>query len=80
MINKSVLQSVIKKYHLGENESVKWNVKDNNVDIDFISPSKDVIGKVTATNFKLPEGAHIDGPIARFRVKSGSAGVLAYVK
>ena len=55
MINKSVLQSVINKYHLGENESVKWNVKDNNVDIDFISPSKDVIGKVTATNFKLED-------------------------
>ena len=55
MINKSVLQSVINKYHLGENESVKWNIKDNNVDIDFISPSKDVIGKVAATNFKLED-------------------------
>ncbi len=55
MINKIVLQSVINKYHLGENNSVKWNIKDNNISVDFISPSKEIIGKVTSTNFDLED-------------------------
>ena len=32
------------------------------------------------TDFTMVQGAYLDGPIARFRVKSGSAGVVAYVK
>jgi hypothetical protein len=47
MINKLVLQSIINKYYLGENESVKWKIKDKTLSIDFISPNKEVIG-----NFK----------------------------
>ena len=53
MINKILLQSVINKYYLGVNESVEWSVKNNVLTIDFMTPSKDVIGKVTCNNFDL---------------------------
>jgi hypothetical protein len=53
MINKSVVQSVINKYYLGLNESVKWTVNDNMLNIDFMTPAKDVIGSVTCNNFEL---------------------------
>lgn len=55
MINKSTIQSVINKYYLGLNESVKWNVKDNNLEIDFMTPTKDVIGSVSCENFQLED-------------------------
>ncbi len=53
MINKILLQSVINKYYLGVNESVEWSVKNNVLTIDFMTPSKDVIGKVTCNSFDL---------------------------
>ena len=43
MINKLTLQSIINKYYLGENESVKWNIKDKILTINFMSPNKEVI-------------------------------------
>lgn len=55
MINKGVLQSVINKYHLGINEDVKWNIKDKKIEVDFMTPTRDVIGKVTSTNFDLED-------------------------
>ena len=55
MINKSTIQSVINKYYLGLNESVKWNVRDNNLEIDFMTPTKDVIGSVSCENFQLED-------------------------
>jgi|TARA_R110000744_G_scaffold82144_4_gene161364 hypothetical protein len=55
MINKLIVQSIINKYYLGENESVKWVVKDNSLSIDFMTPSKDVIGSVVCTNFELED-------------------------
>ena len=53
MINKAVVQSVINKYYLGLNESVKWVVNDNMLNIDFMTPTKDVIGSVTCNDFEL---------------------------
>ena len=53
MINKSILQSVISKYYLNVCESVKWKTEDNNLSIDFMSPTADIIGKVTCNNFPL---------------------------
>ena len=53
MIAKSLLTSIINKYYLGTNESVKWVINDNNLEINFISPSKDVIGSVICENFQL---------------------------
>ena len=55
MINKLTVQSIINKYYLGTNESVKWEVKDNFLNVDFMTPSKDVIGNVTCTNFQLED-------------------------
>lgn len=53
MINKSIVQSIINKYYLGTNESVKWDIEDNNLEIEFMTPTKDIIGKVTYNNFQL---------------------------
>jgi hypothetical protein len=55
VVNKLVLQSVINKYYLGENEAVKWKIKDKTLTIDFMSISKEVIGKITHQNFDLED-------------------------
>ena len=70
MINKLQLQSIIDKYYLGLNESVKWVIKDKKVSIDFMTPTKDVIGNVVCDNFSMEDGT--------FSVKSDvwSLGVL----
>ena len=53
MINKSILQSVISKYYLNVCESVKWKINNNNLTIDFMTPSANVIGKVICKDFPL---------------------------
>ena len=55
MINKLKLQSIINKYYLGTNESVKWDIKDNSLNIEFMTPSKDVIGNLTCNDFELED-------------------------
>ena len=47
MIHKLTLQSVISKYYLnGLVEAVKWTVKDEILNIRFMSPSKDMLGEL----------------------------------
>ena len=55
MINKSTVQSIINKYYLGVNESVKWEIKDNSLNIDFMTPTKDIIGSVKCNDFQLED-------------------------
>jgi hypothetical protein len=55
MVNKLVLQSVINKYYLGENESVKWKIKDKTLTIEFMSVNKEVIGKIVHQNFDVED-------------------------
>ena len=55
MINKLKLQSIINKYYLGTNESVKWDIKDNSLNIEFMTPSKDVIGNLNCNDFELED-------------------------
>jgi hypothetical protein len=55
MINKSTIQSIINKYYLGVNESVKWKIENNSLDIDFMTPTKDIIGNVKCDDFKLED-------------------------
>ena len=55
MIAKSLLTSLISKYYLNLNESVKWVINNNNLEINFISPSKDVVGTVICEDFKLDD-------------------------
>jgi len=56
MINKLVLQSVISKYYLnGLVESVKWEIKNNQLLIRFMSPNKDMLGRVTLNSFDLAD-------------------------
>ena len=47
MINKITLQSLISKYYLGINESVKWSIKNNDLQeksqykfIEFFKPGR----------------------------------------
>ena len=55
MINKQVLTSIIDKYYLGLNESVKWIINDNTLEIRFMTPTKDVIGSVKCNDFKFED-------------------------
>jgi len=54
MIQKLDLQSVINKYYLnGLIEAVKWEIKDNKLNIKFTSPTKEMVGEVTYNNLAL---------------------------
>ena len=55
MINKLQLQSIINKYYLGVNEAVKWEIKNNELGINFMTPTKDVIGSVSCKDFQLED-------------------------
>ena len=53
-MQKKTLVSVIDKYYLnGIVESVKWNIKDQKINIDFITPFKNLVGKITSPNIEL---------------------------
>lgn len=57
-MTKLELQSIIEKYHLdGLVENVKWVIKDKTLSIDFMSPSREMIGNVIASDFPLPESS-----------------------
>ena len=63
MIAKNKLQSVISKYYLGGKvESVKWNIEGGTLNIDFMAPTKDMIGKLTARDFPITQ----EGTLAIF--------------
>tara|TARA_R100001443_G_C3322717_1_gene170443 strand:- start:69 stop:809 length:741 start_codon:yes stop_codon:yes gene_type:complete len=55
MIPKTQLQSVINKYHLGEIEKVKWEISNNELQVNFISPSNIVLGSVKCFDFPIEE-------------------------
>lgn len=56
MINKLDLVANIERYYLnGTVESVKWNVADNRLNIDFVSPNQDLVGHVEC-NVELEDG------------------------
>tara|TARA_R110001632_G_scaffold136657_1_gene252327 strand:+ start:3090 stop:3827 length:738 start_codon:yes stop_codon:yes gene_type:complete len=55
MIAKSTLSSIINKYYLGTNEQVKWTIENNTLSVNFVSPSKDVIGSISCNNFQLDD-------------------------
>lgn len=55
MINKNILQNVISKYYLGEIERVKWEIEDNQLTINFITPSRMVLGSVKCNDFPLED-------------------------
>jgi len=57
MINKLTLQSIINKYYLGLNESVKWTINNNTLEISFMTPTKDVIGSVICQNFEVEDSS-----------------------
>ena len=53
MIDKSKLQSAISKYYLDMNERVIWKIENKVLTIDFVSPSKDVLGTIVWTGFDV---------------------------
>jgi hypothetical protein len=57
MIQKLDIISSIEKYHLnGIVESVKWEIKNKTLTVDFISPSQDLVGCVVYNNIDLEDG------------------------
>lgn len=58
MINKLELQSVINKYYLnGLIEGVKWDIKDNKLNIKFTAPTREMIGEIAYSNFELEDSS-----------------------
>lgn len=54
MINKIELQNIINKYYLnGIIEAVKWDIKDNNLNIKFTAPTREMIGEINHNDFNL---------------------------
>ena len=54
MLNKLLLSSIISKYHLGGTiESVAWKIKNQQLEINFISPNKNLVGNINVSNFPL---------------------------
>ena len=55
-MNKQTLTSVVDKYYLnGTVEAVKWVITDKNITIDFITPMKNLVGKIVSPNFDLED-------------------------
>jgi hypothetical protein len=60
MIQKSVLQSVINKYHLkGQIETVKFSVSNNILAINFQVPTGEMIGSLTYSQFPLEDSQFV---------------------
>jgi hypothetical protein len=56
MINKKVLSNIIDKYYLkGLCDSAIWKIKDNTINIDFITKNSDMIGKITMNDFPIED-------------------------
>jgi hypothetical protein len=56
MVSKLDLVSVISKYYLnGMNEAVRWEIKDETVNIKFTSPAKEMIGSVVFKGMPLED-------------------------
>ena len=55
MIAKTQLQSIIAKYFLGEIEQIKWEIEDNHLNINFITPSNMVLGSVKYNDFQMED-------------------------
>lgn len=56
MLNKLKFQSIITKYFLGEKVTAAiWNIKDNKLTIEFTTPAKEILGKITCNEFDLKD-------------------------
>jgi hypothetical protein len=65
-MEKQALVSIIDKYYLnGIGEKVKWTVKDNEVTIKTFSPTKDMVGVVTAP-FEFPDSEFVIFDTSKF--------------
>ena len=65
-MEKQSLVSIIDKYYLnGIGEKVKWTVKDNEVTIKTFSPTKDMVGVVTAP-FEFPDSEFVIFDTSKF--------------
>jgi hypothetical protein len=65
-MEKQALVSIIDKYYLnGIGEKVKWTVKDNIVTIKTFSPTKDMVGVVTAP-FEFPDSEFVIFDTSKF--------------
>jgi len=84
MISKIELQNIINKYYLnGLVESVKWEIKDNKLSIKYTSPTKEMIGEVTHTNFNVEDstvGISNTSQLLKLIGITGGDVMLSYIK
>lgn len=84
MIQKLELQSVINKYYLnGLVEATKWEIKGKKLSIKYTSPTKEMVGEVTHTNFTLEDstiGISNTSQLLKLISITGGDILLSYVK
>jgi hypothetical protein len=84
MIQKFELQAVINKYYLnGLVESVKWEIKNKKLSIKYTSPTKEMIGEVTHSNFPLEDsnvGISNTSQLLKLRGITGGEVMINYIK
>ena len=77
MISKLELQSVIEKYHLnGLIENVKWEVdKNKQLTINFMSPTREMLGRVVYNGFPLPESTIVGAgsPVVSVNIRNATS-------
>jgi len=67
-MNKQNLISLIEKYHLdGLIESTKYSILNNVLNVNFVSPTKDLVGDVYLNNFKFPTTEFIINNTTNFK-------------
>ena len=65
MINKTDLHNLIHKYYLnGLVERVKWNIKNNVLEMDFMDDSAQVVGNLKAEDVEV-KGAELKDGLLR---------------
>ena len=83
MINKSTLVDIVDRYSLDKQvETVKWVVNNKNLVVDFMTPTRDCIGKVECSNLDLEDcglGIHNTSQLSKL-IKITSGDLLVEVE
>lgn len=83
MINKSTLVDIVDRYSLEKQvETVKWVVNNKNLVVDFMTPTRDCIGKVECSNLDLEDcalGIHNTSQLSKL-IKITSGDLLVEVE
>jgi len=84
MISKIELQNTINKYYMnGLIESVKWEIKGKKLSVKYTSPTREMVGEVTHSNFPLEDSSIGISNTSQLLKLIGIAGgdvLLSYIK